>query len=174
MFAKQNINNIVERLRQISIFSAISDDNEGLRKVAEILDVINVSSGEDIITEGDENGDSLFIINSGTVEVVKKTRHGDEYVVTDLSAEMNIFFGELALLDPDKRSATVKCKTDCEFLRLSRDEFIKFGNENPFIGLSITRELSKMICKRNRKSNTDILTLFDALVEEVEISGGIS
>lgn len=167
------INDIIKRLRGISLFSSI-EDNESLKKIAAILEVVKFSAGDNVTTEGEENGDSLFIINKGVVEILKKTRHGDEYVVTDLTAEMNIFFGELALLDPDKRSATVRCKTDCEFLQLTRNDFVKFGDENPKIGLIITRELSKIVCKRNRKSNTDILTLFDALVEEVEISGGIS
>lgn len=167
------VEDIIKRLKGISLFSTI-DDETNLKKIAFILELVNFSAGENVTTEGEENGDSLYIINKGIVEILKRTRHGDEYVVTDLSAEMNIFFGELALLDPDKRSATVRCKTDCEFLKLTRNDFIKFGNEHPAIGLIITRELSKIVCKRNRKSNTDILTLFDALVEEVEISGGIS
>ncbi len=166
-------NEIIKRLRGISLFSSI-EDNDSLEKIASILEFVQFSAGDNVTTEGEENGDSLFIINKGTVEILKNTRHGDEYVVTDLNAEMNIFFGELALLDPDKRSATVRCKTDCEFLKLTRDDFVKFGDANPKIGLIITRELSKIVCKRSRKSNTDILTLFDALVEEVEISGGIS
>jgi hypothetical protein len=55
---------------------------------------------------------------------------------------------------------------------LERDKLIDYGNKNPRIGLIITRELSRILCKRLRKANTDILTLFEALVEEVEISGG--
>jgi CRP-like cAMP-binding protein len=86
---------------------------------------------------------------------------------------MNIFFGEIALLDPDERSATVRCKTNCDFYVLDRNQFIKYGNENPKIGLVITRELSRILCRRLRKSNNDIVTLFDALVEEVEKSGGL-
>lgn len=168
------IKNIINRLKAISIFSSISGDDSSLEKIAVILETVSISAGEKVITEGEENGDSLFIISKGVVEILKKTRHGDEYVVTELNADMNIFFGELALLDPDKRSATVRCKNSCEFYKLTRDDFLKFGDENPKIGLAITRELSKIVCKRNRKSNTDILTLFDALVEEVEISGGIS
>ena len=94
-------------------------------------------------------------------------------MVTELSADMNIFFGEVALLDPDDRSATVRCKTDCEFFVLTRDKFVTYGDEHPKTGLLITREISKILCQRLRKSSADIVTLFDALVEEVEKSGGI-
>lgn len=173
MSKQTEIKGIVDRLRNISLFNSIKDD-VSLENMASILEIVHYSPGDNVVTEGDEKGDSLFIINKGTVEILKKTRHGDEYVVTDLKDDMNIFFGELALLDPDKRSATVRCKTECEFLKLTHNDFIKFGDFNPQIGLIITRELSKIVCQRNRKSNTDILTLFDALVEEVEISGGLS
>lgn len=163
---------IIEHLKGMTLFSSVNE--EDLEKLALLLTVEHFSSGENVITEDEENGDSLYIIINGVVDILKKTRHGDEYVVTELNADMPISFGELALLDPDKRSATVHCKSECKFLKLTRKDFLKFGDENPISGLAITRELSTMVCKRNRKANTDILTLFDALVEEVEISGGIS
>ena len=105
--------------------------------------------------------------------MIKKTRPGDPYSVAELSADMNIFFGEMALLDQEKRSATVVCKRNCEFYVLNREDFIFLGNRHPSIGLVITRELSKIVCKRLRKANTDIIVLFDALVEEVTESGGM-
>ena len=173
MLEEKKIKARVGKLKKLSIFAGIKDDENSLREIAEILEVEKFSSSQAVIVEGDD-GNSLYIIKKGIVDILKKTKHGDEYVVTELSADMNIFFGELALIDPDKRSATVRCKTDSEFYKLTRERFIKFGNSNPLAGLAITREISKILCQRNRKSNVDILTLFDALVEEVEISGGIS
>jgi CRP-like cAMP-binding protein len=93
--------------------------------------------------------------------------------VTALSAAMNIFFGEVALLDPDKRSATVTCVSDCSFYLITREKFLALGERNPRLALSITRELSRIICNRLRKANADIITLFGALVEEVAESGGL-
>ena len=173
MLEEKHIKERIDKLKKLSIFDGIKDNHDSLKNIAEILQVEKYSSSQSVISEG-ADGNSLYIIKFGTVEILKKTKHGDEYVVTELSADMNIFFGELALIDPDKRSATVRCKTDSEFYKLTRDNFIKFGDQNPVAGLAITREISKILCQRNRKSNIDILTLFDALVEEVEISGGIS
>jgi CRP-like cAMP-binding protein len=87
---------------------------------------------------------------------------------------MHVFFGEVGLIDKDKRSATVVCKTDCEFYVLSRENFLALGARSPSIGLIITRELTKIVCQRLRKANNDIITLFDALVEEVAQSGGVT
>ena len=162
----------LERLRNISIFGDLRDDADAMHILADLFSTYTVEAGTAVITEGDA-GDALFIIGSGTVEIVKSTRQGDPYTVAELSAEMNIFFGEMALLDLEKRSATVLCKTDCVFYVLSRDDFIQLGDTHSHIGLCITRELSKIICKRLRKANVDIIVLFDALVEEVTENGGI-
>ncbi|MBD3393868.1 MAG: cyclic nucleotide-binding domain-containing protein [Chitinivibrionales bacterium] len=116
----------------------------------------------------------LYVIKSGTVEIVKKTMQGDPYTVTELRADMNIFFGEMALLDSDKRSASVTCKTDCDFYVLKREDFLKLGEINSRASLAITRELCRILCRRLRKMNSDVITLFDALVGEVEESGGIA
>ena len=109
----------------------------------------------------------------GTVEIEKRTLAGDAYTVTKLTAAMNAFFKEMALLDEDKRSATVSCVTDCEFLTINRDDFISPGNEHPATGLAITRAISRIVCQRLRKANTDIITLFDALVGEVSEREGL-
>lgn len=165
----------IDLLKRISLFSGLSGDEAALAELARLFTTVSHPQGHRVIIEGSESGDNdaLFIIKSGTVEIIKRTRPGDPYKVAELSAEMNIFFGELALLDREKRSATVVCKTDCEFYVLSRNDFIALGNSSPAIGLIITRELSKIICQRLRKANNDVITLFDALVEEVASSGGV-
>lgn len=170
---KKDIAEKVDRLKHISLFQSIAENDKAMEEIAALLETVTYKQGDNVIEENEVYGDSLYIIKTGTVEIVKKTLQGDPYVVTALSADMNIFFGEVALLDPDRRSATVHCQSDCEFYRLSRDKFIKYGDTHPVIGLIITRELSRIVCKRLRKSNDDIVTLFGALVDEVEKSGGI-
>ncbi len=159
-------------LKKISLFKDIAEDAAAMENVAGLFNTVSFAKGTDVLEEG-VFGDSIFIIKSGTVLIIKKTMQGDPYVVTELNADMNIFFGEVALLDPEKRSATVRCKTDCEFYTTDKEQFTRFGDENPGIGLLITREVSRILCQRLRKSNADIVTLFDALVGEVEKSGGI-
>ncbi|MDH5753085.1 MAG: cyclic nucleotide-binding domain-containing protein, partial [Deltaproteobacteria bacterium] len=77
------------------------------------------------------------------------------------------FFGELALLDEDKRSATIRTATDTEMLVLTRADFIRMGNDYPEIGLLVTRSLASIICKRFRSTNNDVILLFEALVNEI-------
>jgi CRP-like cAMP-binding protein len=166
----------IELLKQISLFSGLNNDPDAFQKLAQLFTTVAYPQGHRIITEGTESADddALYIIKSGTVEVIKKTRPGDPYKVAELSADMHVFFGEVALLDKERRSATVICRTDCEFYALSRGDFLALGDRSPAIGLAITRELTKIICQRLRKANNDIITLFDALVEEVAQSGGVT
>jgi len=163
-------------LRRISLFEKLGDDADALEELARLFTTVTYPQGHRVVIEGSESreDEAFFIISKGVVEVIKRTRPGDPYKVAELSADMHIFFGEMALLDQEKRSATVVCKTDCEFFVLSRNDFLALGDRSPATGLVITRELSKIICQRLRKANNDVIVLFDALVEEVAASGGVS
>ena len=132
-----------------------------------ISKVRKVASGENIIKEGDI-GDEMFIVFSGGVEIRKRTRAGDAYTVLKLNAEQNVFFGELALIDDDKRSATVIASVDSTFLVINKKDFHELGSQRPQICLPITLSISKILSSRLRKTTQDMLTIFDALVNEIK------
>ena len=164
-------NEKIEHLKKIALFHHLSNDPDALQKFASLFIEQRLGSGSIIFSESDQYGDSLYIIKAGTVEIVKRTAAKDSYTVAKLSD--NVFFGEMALVDPDVRSATVRCVSDCQFYILKRRDFLEFGNAFPVHGLHITRELARIVCQRLRKSNQDVIYLFDALVQEVEESGGL-
>jgi CRP/FNR family cyclic AMP-dependent transcriptional regulator len=159
-------------VRGVTLFRSIADDTAAMQKIAAQCRFVTFEKGHRVIEEG-QDGQELYIIRSGIVEVVKRTKHGDHYTVIELSADNHGFFGEVALLDSDKRSATVICKTACELAVIDRETFVRIGDDDPKLGLLVTRELSHLLCQRLRKANEDIITLFDALVGEVEEAGGI-
>ncbi len=162
---------IIKTLREVPIFKQFANKPKELEKIAAIMAYKKAKKGSVIIREGDE-GDTLYILKSGAVNILKRTLEREEYTVERLESKKNdiLFFGELALLDNDKRSATVVADTDVELLIIKRKNFIKLGDKFPHLGLPITREISKILASRLRKSNQDIITLFEALVQEV--SGG--
>jgi len=133
--------------------------------LAGIGEVRKVRAGEAVIREG-EDGDSLFVILEGRVLTEKRTPYGDPYTVRRLEA--GGFFGELSLLDREQRSATVAAETACELLVVSRERFLAYGDRYPAEGLLITRRLAEHLASRLRRSNEDVVTLFSALVHEVE------
>ncbi|MFP4374398.1 MAG: cyclic nucleotide-binding domain-containing protein [Spirochaetaceae bacterium] len=157
---------IRDKLRQIDLFASIRDDEEALERFRKITRLTGESRGTVIIREG-EVGSEMYIVYRGAVEIQKRTRAGDSYTVVRLSAEDNVFFGELALVDDDKRSATVIATEDSEFIVISKADFVGLGDERPDIGLPITREIAKILASRLRKTTGDMLTIFDALVSEL-------
>ncbi len=157
----------IEKLKQISIFKDIKDDEQALKDLFSIMSVVRYPASSHIINEG-EQGSDMFILNKGQIRIEKKTLQNESYTVVVLRDDMNIFFGEQALMDSEQRSATVVAETECECYVVKKDDFEALGNKNPLTGLYITREIVKIISKRLRKANSDIITLFSALVTEIE------
>jgi CRP/FNR family transcriptional regulator, cyclic AMP receptor protein len=161
---------ILEKLKQVPFFSMLESDIDIIKKIAFMCNRRAYRQGKYIIREGDF-GDELFIVLNGEIDIIKNTLQDEEYMVTTMNADLGgINVGEIALIDNDRRSASVVAKTDCDCLVISRDDFIKFGDENPTAGLAITRAIASQLCANLRKSNTDIITLFSALVEEISAS----
>jgi len=164
---KNNEAEIIQRLKKIDLFKDFENDEDRLKKVCSYVKVEKFSSQETIIEEG-TIGDKLYILNKGTVRILKKTLNNEKYTVTLLLADYNIFFGEVALIDSDKRSATVTAEGACEVFSIDRKSFIELGEEDPFMGYKLVLHIAKKISGSLRKMNQDVITLFEALVSEVK------
>ena len=157
----------VDKLRSIPFFTKYKNDDNVIRSIISLCEFKKFRKGSTIIKEGDQ-GDELFIVLKGEIVILKTTLQNEKYVVTSLNSDTgNVFVGELGLIDRDRRSATVEAKTDCECMVLKRNRFIQFGDENPEIGLNITRAIAQELSLKLRKTGTDVITLFSALVEEI-------
>jgi CRP-like cAMP-binding protein len=163
---------VIERLKRISLFQGIKDDEQKLASLAGIVSLECSMAGQDVIKEGEE-GDALYILNKGTVSVLKKTLHNEVYTMVTLKEEEDVVFGELALMDEERRSASVTANTDCEFFVIRRDDFKRLGEENPLLGLLVTREIGRALSRKLRKTDEDLITLFEALVGEVAEGGNL-
>jgi CRP-like cAMP-binding protein len=138
---------------------------EALDQLAELCSLRRAAEGERLIREG-EQGDCLFVIVEGRTRTEKRTPSGDLWTVRILGK--GGVFGELSLLDQVIRSATVVAEADCTLLLIDRDRFQAFGDRHPKAGLVVTRRLAERLASRLRKANEDAVTLFSALVHEVE------
>ena len=163
---------VIEKLKKIKLFRDLKDDEEKLAKVAKIVSWQQCQAGDQVITEGQE-GSELYILQKGVVSILKRTLDHELYTIVTLKDDEEVFFGELALLDNEVRSASVTANTDCEFLVINRENFIQLGGEDPRLGLIVTRAIGGELCKRLRRANQDIIILFEALVGQVAESGGL-
>jgi CRP-like cAMP-binding protein len=156
---------IAEHLTTSPLFAGL--DPSSIQSLSNMCRVERVARDQAIVEEG-SLGESMFVLMRGRVRVEKRTPAEDRFTVTFLSHEKGDFFGELGLLDSDRRSATVTAETDCEVIVIERDRFVQFGDSNPTAGLSVTRRIASNLATRLRRANDDVITLFAALVHEVE------
>ena len=138
---------------------------EALDELSAGASLRSVRAGETIIREGEE-GESLFVIAEGRARTEKRTPSGDPWTVRFY--EEGGVFGELSLLDRVRRSATVVAETEGTLVEIERDRFIDFGDRHPAAGLAVTRRLAERLASSLRRANEDVVTLFSALVNEVE------
>ncbi len=99
------------------------------------LRMIRVQKGYEIIRQGDP-GDAFYLIATGKVSVhVKKGFHSSK--VAELLPDD--FFGEMALISNDPRSATVVAEDVTELFILQRADFDRILMKNPTIAQEIRR-----------------------------------
>jgi CRP/FNR family cyclic AMP-dependent transcriptional regulator len=126
------------------------------------------SAGAIIVQEG-EPGDSLFIMQAGEVEITKQLTlvldedTPKERVMIRLKAEDGVYFGEMALLENETRSATVTALTDCSLLELHREDFLDLIGQNPVMGVKLLLRLAQILSRHLRKTNQDVVKLTTAL-----------
>ena len=102
-------------------------------------------AGDTIICEGDE-GDTAFFIVSGAVDVAVG-RGANAKVVGRL--EIGDVFGEMCLIEPGPRSATVTAACDTECLAACYQEFIAAIEENPERAVGFMKTLVRRLRKMN-------------------------
>jgi CRP/FNR family transcriptional regulator, cyclic AMP receptor protein len=113
----------ISSLRRCQLFSGCDDGV--FRAIAGRLRVRRFRRSEVIFHQGDA-GDALHTIVSGSVKIVLPSAEGDEAIIATLHA--GDFFGELALLDGQPRSATATAIEATETLSLSRSVFLELLN----------------------------------------------
>jgi CRP-like cAMP-binding protein len=157
-------------LKNIVLFKDFQEDKNILKKIEKLFVERKARRGETIIKEGDV-GDELYIIKNGSVRILKNTLQNEPYTVVFLSADQHVFFGEIGVLLNDTRSATVMAEVDSTFLVTNRKKFADFAEKEPYIALKITRQIAQILAQRLLKTNQDVVTLFSALVSEIDSEG---
>ncbi len=140
----------LEVLQRSPLFEMLSAPE--LQLLAELTRERRFAEGEVVFEEGDL-GDSLFVIVSGEVEVLRKGPDGAERVIATLRAPL--FFGEMSLVDKEYRSATVRAKSQAELLHLSAENLNTFRKHHrdgfTFVVINIARVLSSRLRETNAK-----------------------
>jgi CRP-like cAMP-binding protein len=122
-------------LRSLDMFAGLTT-----RQLAELTRVVeerNYDAGETIVHE-DEFDDKMYFIVTGRVRISK----GGEDVTALGEGE---FFGEIAVLDGEKRSASATAEGPVHLLRLTRQDLFDVMEEHPGIAVAICQTLGRRI-----------------------------
>lgn len=131
---------ITGSLRGVDFLSPLKEDE--LLSVASNARVVVFGQGEVIVRQG-EPGDTCYILQEGSAEIVLRDSYGSESIVATL--RQGGFFGEMSLLTGEPRSATVKAKDDCTCIVIGSKAFQTIFRENP----GITERLSALLAERS-------------------------
>jgi CRP-like cAMP-binding protein len=106
---------------------------------------VRYQKGETIFLTGDP-GSGLYLIESGRVKIALTSAEGKEVILTLLGPAD--FFGDLALLDGEPRSADAVALDDCRAWLLHRDDFLHFVDTRP----GVARKLLAVLSRRLRRN----------------------
>jgi CRP/FNR family transcriptional regulator, cyclic AMP receptor protein len=109
------------------------------------VQTVTFKAGDTIIAEGDE-GDAAFFIVSGTVEVFVGQGPQARRIGALNAGEV---FGEMSLIEPGPRSATVTATADVECLAMSYEEFMASIEDHPDRAVAFMKTLVRRLRQMN-------------------------
>lgn len=124
-----------QRLQSMWLFS--SCNRKELALLERACDEVSVRSGTVLCEEG-KSGSEFFLVIDGEASV---ERSGTKIATIGKGG----FFGELALLDHEPRSATVRAETDMELLVLTSREFMSVLEEIPMMAIRLLEATAKRL-----------------------------
>lgn len=109
---------------------------------------MTVDEGKILFNEGEE-GEHMFIIQDGSVRITKNI-DGREHTLAVLGK--GEFFGEMAIVNRTKRTASAKAASTVKLLRFDREGFLNMVEKNARIAMNVIDKL----CRRLQQANMQI------------------
>lgn len=140
---------VLSAVSQIPIFDSLGGDEIGL--LVKHMGYCKAAAGEIVFEEG-EDGDHVCFVVSGALAVLKRVDEAGQVALTTLKKGRS--FGEMAMIDKLKRSATVRAKVDTNMLVMSRKQFDYVLSSHPAMGIKILKGIAVMLSQNLRKTAT--------------------
>jgi CRP-like cAMP-binding protein len=103
-----------------------------------------------IILMEEEFGDTLFILNKGSVKITRLSDDGREVILSILGE--GYFFGEMSIFDGENRSANVIALEDTSVLILKRGDFLDLLEKHPRIAIVLLQEMAMRLRRSDQQS----------------------
>lgn len=166
---------VLESLRAIPLFRRVSEGD--LEELAGHLIERRFPKNATVVEEG-LPGDYMYVIREGRAKVTKASEDGREKIMNFLEA--GAFFGDMALLGDETRSASVKTLEGSLLLALSRRDFIDLLRQSPDLALAVIEELANRLRETNEQARSlsfqgveeRTRNLFQRIAREEPAAGG--
>lgn len=153
----------IELLQRMAIFGAISADT--LQFLLDFCPVVSVRANDFFFREH-EQGDSMFVLETGKAAVLKSW-HGQDHLLLTLTA--GDCFGEMTLMDHCPRSASVRALEDSTAIRISSANLYRVYAQDLKQFALIQMNMGREVCRRLREANS---RLFSAKMGTPEVDVG--
>ena len=137
----------IELLQAMPIFGAIREDM--LQLLLTQAHVADRRAGEYFFRENDQ-ALAMFVLEAGRVSIVKQWK-GREYVLNQLGR--GDCFGEMALMDLEPRSASVRAEEDCHALEISAGDMLELFERDPEQFALLQMNIARELCRRLRATD---------------------
>jgi CRP/FNR family cyclic AMP-dependent transcriptional regulator len=166
---------VLDSLRAIPLFRRVSESD--LEELATHLIERRFPKNATVVEEG-LPGDYMYVIREGRAKVTKASEDGREKIMNFLEA--GAFFGDMALLGDETRSASVKTLEASVLLALSRRDFIDLLRQSPDLSLAVIEELANRLRETNEQARSlsfqgveeRTRNLFERIARQEEGDGG--
>jgi uncharacterized membrane protein len=168
----------IDDLRQVPLFESL--DEAAAKELCGLLETLD-RRAETVLFRAGDAGDAMYIIERGKVRIYVQATDGHELTLTELGR--GDFFGEMVLLDGQRRSANAVVADDARLAVLSREHFLSFMRSTPNVALEMltalahrlrhTDELLRHSATRNvNEEEAAQLTMADRAADKIAEFGG--
>jgi CRP-like cAMP-binding protein len=121
-----------------------------------MVSTVKLPKGDVLFRQGDE-GEALYLIDSGTIEVFKKDTKDHEQVIAVL--EGGGVVGEMSLLIKEKRSASGRATSDTTLIELPARDFKQLLDTSSLVAYKMTLVMAKVLARRIRQLNEKLVEI---------------
>ena len=161
-------------LGRVPVFEELADDD--LRRVAEVTVPRRFATGEVVFREGDDS-DTCYVVSAGHARAIRE--HPDGRQITLATFGPGDIFGELAMFDDERRSATVEAADDLEVLGILGSDMRRLLRRHPDMAVKLVISLGRRLRAANERLarqsfqtvQSRVATVLGQLVEQARAEG---
>jgi CRP-like cAMP-binding protein len=137
---------MIALLHGVPAFSALAEEDLG--QVVDVTVPRSFGAGEVVFREGDE-GDTCYIVRLGQARAVRE--HSDGRSITLATFGRGEIFGELAMFDDERRSATVEAVEETEAMAILGTDMRRLLRAHPDIAVKMLGGLARRLRETNER-----------------------